>query len=220
MFAIIRILFLFGIIGFIPISSHAGGSVPDYRVNGWISPVDYRSTETCTLFKQYTGHVGADLCRNIGTSVRAIADGCVEDYDTSLSYYGGISKEDRGGAVLLRHQTSSGRIFYAVYGHNTPNASYLNERRCDGGSKTVKAGDVIAWVHEYVGGSDHLHFGIRPDAVDPEFVFRGKGCSNADNCGWVDPFTFLMENEPLDTSETLTMRCAFGYCWQPAGYSD
>ncbi|NCU41995.1 MAG: M23 family metallopeptidase, partial [Candidatus Moranbacteria bacterium] len=218
MSAIIRILFLCVVMGFVPIVVTAGGSIPDYRVNGWTSPVDYQSTESCALFRQYAGHVGVDFCRNIGTEVRAIADGCVEDYMSDASYYGGTSGEG-GGVILLRHTTSTGRVFYAVYGHNTPESSYLNERRCTGGNKTVKSGDIIARVHEYVGSSDHLHLGIHPDTVASE-KYQSARCDKSDNCGWVDPLDFLMKNEPLDTSETLTLRCAFGYCWHPANSSD
>ena len=181
------------------IVSAYGGSIPDIRQNGWVHPMSYRSQEGCYQFGQYDGHVGSDLCRSAGTSVVAIADGCVQDYSNSLGGYGSWSG-DRGGAVLLRHKTESGRIFYAVYGHNTPNTSYLNERRCtNGGAKSVAKGDKIATLHPYMdqngNRADHLHFGIRPDSVDPVFSFRGNGCTAA-NCGWVNPFEFLNANRP------------------------
>lgn len=32
-----------------------GADVPDYRQNGWSSPVDFRSREYCAQFSQYSG---------------------------------------------------------------------------------------------------------------------------------------------------------------------
>lgn len=184
------------------IVSAYGGSIPDIRQKGWFHPVEYRSHEDCAQFggppAGYPGHIGDDLCRPEGTGVFAIADGCVEGYKTDASDYGGIGMP--GGAILLRHKTAFGRVFYANYGHNTPNSSYLNERKCSGGSKSVVKGDRIATIHRYFGEGgkrmDHLHFGIRPDAVDPDSMYHGAGCHSSDNCGWTEPFSFLSVNEP------------------------
>lgn len=187
-------------------SVSAGGSIPDIRQNGWVHPVgDYRSYESCAQFGGpstggYDGHVGSDLCRSSGTSVVAIADGCVQDYNDSLTGYGGTG-ERLGGAVLLRHKTESGRIFYAVYGHITLNTAYLKDRRCSSVAKSVAKGDEIGKVDVYVEGANHLHSGIRPDSVDPLKPFRGV-CTGgdklalSDNCGWVNPFEFLNANRP------------------------
>ena len=204
---------------------HAGGNIPDIRQNKWEYPVDYRSYENCYQFLQYTGHVGVDLCRPAGnTDVRAISDGCVEDFNSSLGSYGGTSGQP-GGAILLRHQTSSRRTFYAVYGHNTPKEIYLDERKCNGGTKLISKGDVIATIHSYIGGSDHLHFGIHPDVVDPDKLYRGNGCNDSKNCGWVDPFVFLMGEEPgmndpnTIPGNTFTVRRVGNYAWHPADSS-
>lgn len=197
--------FLFGlIVACISAVALAGGSIPDIRQNNWAHPVVYQPNEGCTQFRQYDGHVGSDLCRNAGTPVLAVADGCVEDYSESLSGYGGANGE-KGSAVLLRHMTERGQSIYVVYGHITLNTSYLSARRCSGGSGTVKKGDEIGRVATYVGGSNHLHFGIRPDKVDQLKPFRGV-CGGEDrntlpdNCGWVDPFKFLMDNRPLQST--------------------
>lgn len=200
MFRACKCVFVVGLFfASIPIEVSAGGSIPDIRQNNWVHPVVYQSNETCTQFRQYDGHVGSDLCRSVGTSVMAVADGCVEDYNDSLAGYGGTNGE-RGGAILLRHMTESGQSIYAVYGHITFNAGYLSAKRCTGGSETVKKGDEIGRVAMYIGGSNHLHFGIRPNTPEEApYQFRGNKCEASDNCGWVDPFKFLMDNRPLQS---------------------
>lgn len=224
---LVRVFALLGAIGYLSVVHASGGDIPDVREKGWEYPVDYRSHEGCYQFLQYAGHVGVDLCRPAGsTDVRAIADGCVEDFSSTLGSYGGTSGQ-LGGATLLRHKTASGRVFYAVYGHSTPNEEYLNERRCDGGTKLVEKGDVIATVHPYIGGSDHLHFGIHPDVVDPVKKFRGNSCSDSDgsHCGWVDPFVFLMGEEPGTNDPSTIPGNTFNilqignYGWTPANVS-
>lgn len=79
----------------------------------------------------------------------------------------------------------------------------MEERRCNKGSKGVLKGEKIATVAVYLGGDNHLHFGIHPDGVDPEKKFRGNKCfkkdgvtPREDNCGWVEPFRFLDQNLP------------------------
>lgn len=183
----------------------AGGAIPGYQTNGWSSPVNYQSTESCYQFGQYSGHVGADLCRDPYTSVVAIADGCVEDFSDSLSGYGGTGGE-KGGAILLRHRTETGRPFYVVYGHVTFNTGYLNERRCEGGSTLVKQADEIGQVGVYVGGANHLHIGIHPDTI-AQRKYQGYECFATDNCGWVQPFEFLMKYRPQMQCDLSKMRC-------------
>lgn len=182
-----------------------GADVPDYRQNGWSSPVDFRSHEYCAQFSQYSGdpvgydgHVGNDMCREVYTPITAIADGCVEDYGSSISGYGGVGIP--GGVVLLRHYTDAGQVFFTVYGHDTPDAAYLDARKC--GSKTiVKKGEKIATVHSYYGSNnvrmDHLHIGIRPNEKESgRYEYRGNSCHQSDHCGWVEPFKFLKDNRP------------------------
>ena len=178
----------------------AGADVPDYRQNGWASPVDFRSYESCYQFRQYEGHVGNDLCRDPKTPVLAIADGCVEDYNPQAADYGGTNRQ-RGGVILLRHYTDDGKVFFAVYGHVTPSKEYLDSRKC-GKDETVKKGDQIAEVLVYIGGANHLHIGTRPNAMDPERKYRGNQCLDAqgrtrsDNCGFTDPVAFFKNHRP------------------------
>ncbi|MFZ1736057.1 MAG: hypothetical protein WAU31_03925, partial [Candidatus Moraniibacteriota bacterium] len=195
--------------------SAGNGNVIDYRSNGWNAPVGYRHAEDCYQFGQYPGHVGDDFCRSFDTAVVAIADGCVENYGSGLRGFGGRSGKAKpdpsaydipGGAILLRHYTVEGRVFFALYGHISFDDSYLNERRCKKDSLTkVKAGDRIASVAVFTDNGermDHLHSGIHLDAKDPDKEFRGNGCVGkdggtlSDNCGWVEPTQFLASNYP------------------------
>jgi len=186
----------------------SGADVPDYRQNGWASPVDYRSHESCFQFDQYSGHVGDDLCRPADTtSIVAIADGCVEDYGTKVSGYGGVGIS--GGVILLRHYTTDGGVnpVFTVYGHDTPDTAYLDARKC-GGNAIVKKGDKIATVHSYYGEGgkrmDHLHIGTRPNEKESgRYEYRGNSCFDSsgkytrpDHCGWTEPFAFLMSHHP------------------------
>ncbi len=188
-----------------------GGSYPDIRPNGWAYPVsEYRSSDTCGgqfQLSEYPGHVGVDLCRDVGTPVLAIADGCVQDYDPSASDYGGVGV--KGGVTLLRHITETGRFIYTVYGHITLNVDYLRERGCDVGPKMVKKGDEMGKIAVYVGSRNHLHFGIHPDTVGVK-KYQGNDCYSSDNCGWVDPFQFLMNNRP--TTKPVSSSCIGTTC--------
>ena len=194
----------------------AGNSnVVDYRANRWVAPVGYYHTESCYQFGQYPGHVGDDFCRLFDVPVFAVAGGCVEGYGSSLGGFGGRSGNARpdpnvydipGGAILLRHYTTEGKAFFALYGHVSFDSSYLKERKCGRDSlTTVMSGDQIASVAVFTDKGermDHLHFGIHPDVKDPDREFRGNGCTNenggasSDNCGWVEPTQFLASHHP------------------------
>lgn len=202
---------------FIQLSCWAGWNVPDVRKNGWVYPVsDYRSYEECSGFKGYPGHVGVDICRQEETSIFAIADGCVEDYGMSISGYGGTSGQ-KGGAVLLRHKARSGKVFYALYGHGKLNVSYLEERRCKGGEKSITKGEKVATIHEYIDGWDHIHFGIRQNSPEEApYQFRGNNCFNdPKNCGWEDPFQFLNDNSPASPITSCAwINATQQVCWR------
>lgn len=198
-----------------------GGSYPDIRQNGWVYPVsEYRPSDTCggqfRLPNEYTDHVGVDVCREPPMSVRPIADGCVQEFRTDLAGYGGTSGQ-KGSTVLLRHVTETGRFIYAVYGHITLDVDYLRKRGCDVGPEMVKKTDEIGKIAVYVGGRNHLHFGIRPDVPEAApHQFRGNKCYSSDDCGWVDPFKFLMNNRP--TTKPVSSRCVGTVCGDIALY--
>ncbi|MCK4635415.1 MAG: M23 family metallopeptidase [Candidatus Moranbacteria bacterium] len=160
--------------------------------NYWVYPMDRKPTkyEWNESWYSYSVHIGHDYMQPAGYTVRAIADGVIEDHNDSLGFYGGWDGAS-GSAILVKHKTSTGRVFYAVYGHNKLQGCL------DTGDK-VKAGEVIGHTHVYFGDggkrADHIHFGIRPDEKDSK-AFRGR-CSAADDCGWVHPDEFLNDNFP------------------------
>ena len=49
---------------------------------------------------------------------------------------------------------------------------------------------------------------------------NANGTYNRNGAGSWTLNGFIYPEDYDDTPETLTLRCAFGYCWQPAGYSD
>jgi murein DD-endopeptidase MepM/ murein hydrolase activator NlpD len=166
--------------------------------NGWAYPMDRTPTSSeWNSWHSYTGHVGHDYIQNVNLPVRAVADGEIVDYDSSLSFYGGPSSSDKGGAILLRHKTSDNIVFYAVYGHN-----YIKSGLSIG--SPVKAGDVIGYTHNFI-GAEHIHFGIHPYAIDESAHFRGFSTDGSDH-GWVDPKDFLDNNAPyVDFSNNSQM---------------
>lgn len=193
--------------------------------NGWVYPMDREPTEKeWKSWHSYSGHVGLDFMQSASISVRAIADGEIVDYSSSLSRYGSWAGT-KGSAILVKHKTLEGRVFYAVYGHN-------NIKEDIGIGDDVKAGDVIGYTHAYVGSDgtrqDHIHFGIHPDKKDTTLPFRGV-CSSSDDCGWVNPADFLSENSPYIKPKPVqkTYFCTYEpddkqspdhyeICWAPA----
>jgi len=162
--------------------------------NGWVYPMGRQPTsEEWNSWKSYAGHVGHDYSQSAGKPVKAVADGKVVDFSNSLSRYGSWAGA-RGSAVLLKHKTLEGVDAYMVYGHN----------RIKSGLKkgdTVKAGEVIAYTHEYYGKNgkrqDHIHMGIHPGTEPVIGINRFRGvCTDSDNCGWVDPKDFLNTHHP------------------------
>jgi len=165
--------------------------------NGWIYPMNRQPTnEEWNSWHSYATHVGHDYMQSAGKPVRAIADGWIEDWNNSLSYYGSKTGAP-GGAVLLKHKAvdSSGKekIFYAVYGHD-----YIVPRLKHKGKK-VSAGEIIAYTHKYYyygKRADHIHLGIRPDEMECcGMQFRGFSSDGSDH-GWVDPKVFLNTHHP------------------------
>ena len=165
--------------------------------NGWVYPMDREPKNTeWNSWHSYSGHIGHDYKQSAGQPVRAIADGWIVDYGSQLSRYRKWTVQadgsDRGGAIALRHETEEGIPFHSVYGHH-----YIKQGLKVGGF--VKAGDIIAYTHEYHtrGGAraDHIHFGIHPYGIDEDYPFHGV-CNASDDCEWVDPKDFLDEYHP------------------------
>ncbi len=185
--------------------------------NGWIYPMNRQPTnEEWNSWHSYATHVGHDYMQSAGKPVRAIADGWIEDWNNSLSYYGSKTGAP-GGAVLLKHKAvdSSGKekIFYAVYGHD-----YIVPRLKHKGKK-VSAGEIIAYTHKYYyygKRADHIHLGIRPDEMECcGMQFRGFSSDGSDH-GWVDPKVFLNTHYPLNQGYFYVSEGNVHIAWSPS----
>jgi murein DD-endopeptidase MepM/ murein hydrolase activator NlpD len=140
-----------------------------------IDPVDIRSVNHITEFRRYHEgageHNGYDTYADIGTEIRAVADGTVIKVDRS----GGL-----GIYVAIDHgKDEGGKDIVTVYGH-------CDSKDVESGA-TVRQGDKIGEVGKS-GGVDipHLHFEVREDGenVDPQqYVFQGVTVSNK-NTWW------------------------------------
>lgn len=196
--------------------------------NGWVYPMNRKPTiSEWESWHSYTGHVGHDYMQGADSPVYAIAEGTIVDYNNSLgkykNWYVQPDGSDRGGAVLVRHKTIDNVVFYAVYGHNYIVDSLRTKFDRDGFAN-VKAGDIIAITHVYLGKSgtpeDHIHFGIHPNDIDVSAPFRGLSEDGSDH-GWVDPKDFLNDHAPYvnfsDTSQSVeaNLRLVGSVAWYP-----
>lgn len=147
-------------------------------------------------------HIGIDFESFQGDPIYAIEHGEIADYSSNLGGYGswcrGIDYD--GSAILVKHVARGhdgfSRTFYVVYGHNdiTPGLAV---------GDIVERGERIGTTHHYWGPRNlctkdwsHLHFGLRPDEIDPIAPFRGRSSSLTDDNGWTNPMPFLDDNFP------------------------
>lgn len=124
-----------------------------------------------------TQHVGMDIRQSFNSPVYAVAAGTIHRY-----YNTGDS---RYYAVVVRHVTVTGKVFYAVYGHCRLKAGYAVGRN-------VSAGEVFAYVNESI--NQHLHFGIKLNDDFSTGWGRLATDKNAEHAGWRPPRTWLSEN--------------------------
>ncbi len=163
-----------------------GGSNPGINEWHWPTGTEYHGgylgwMEYNVGYKEY--HLGRDFRAPAGTAVYAVADGTVIAIDHRV--YG--SKSSQGAAVLIRHMTSTGREFVALYGHVT------NIKVTEG--QHVAAGQLLAYLNDYE--PSHLHFAIHPGGVPvTEEIWRGYTPITSDAYGFVDPMAFMYENRP------------------------
>jgi len=156
---------------------------------GWYWPVRTDTTGQYCRFaapwlQNNTWHTGQDFKSPLDQPVYAIADGEVLYSNSSTSGYG--PSGTRGGAVVIRHKTSGGSEFLALYGH-------LNNIRSTG---HVNAGEIVGYINNY--NPNHLHFGIHPGSGLPSDnnPYRGFTSTQGQYYGWVDPIEFLNSNSP------------------------
>ncbi len=179
------------------------------RATGWQCPAgtcDRNASGDTGDWHGYTGngpaygfHVGIDFMRDVNYPVYAIAHGIVVDDSDSLGGYGNACGAN-GGAMLVRHVAKGhdgySRTFYALYGHMHKSSNLTK-------GDIVEKGEIIGNIHYYSGPNPvcnqdwtHLHFGIRPDRIDPSKPFRGIADSIASDNGWTHPINFLDDNFP------------------------
>ncbi len=141
-------------------------------------------------------HLGWDIPGIRGeTKVSAIADGTVVESHMNVAYYGSDTG-DPGGAVLVKHETSVGTI-YVLYGHVQP---LRGDAGLPGRDAELVAGKPFALVgpyHTRRGSADHLHFGIRRGAPDPQ-PYHGFApvASPPNTFGWENPVAFIRTFSP------------------------
>lgn len=168
--------------------------------SGFYLPTSQRHNQTSPRYIGYGDrnpkygnecHLANDYYAQPGTSVFAIADGLVVAQNSSVGNYGGDTPSRSGGAIVIKHQTSSNETFYALYGH----VKNSKVKRGD----LVVASQKIGEVGTYFSGTralPHLHFGIR--RTFDQNKYRGYttgGCRNY--YSFVDPEPYMEGRNPL-----------------------
>jgi len=136
-------------------------------------------------------HLANDYKVSEGTSVYSVSSGVVVKADLYVSNYGGDTPSISGGAIVIKHLISNGKVFYALYGH-------LKNFKVSKGD-TVKGGQHIGDVRSYYSGSSslpHLHFGINTSIPSYRGYTPTTTCS--DYRGYIDPEPFLESNSPKE----------------------
>lgn len=131
-------------------------------------------------------HLADDYNLPEGTPIYAAADGVVDRASTSIPYYGD-SNGRVGSALIIRHNTSDGKVVYGLYGHIQKMSVAVGD--------TVKKGQAIAQVGRYTSGGgsfSHLHFGI--NTVEPSYHGYTPTTACANTLGFVDPEKFMRDN--------------------------
>ena len=149
----------------------AGG----YRGFGWVDPENSGRI-----------HLGHDYNAPAETQVRAIAEGIVVDVNLNVGGFGGSNPTKSGPLMWIRHRTSTGEYFHALYGHIRP---------CKRKNQRVDAGEIVGTIIPFYDGSDyipHLHLGI----------WQGKGALPSQALGYgpqrnfVSPIEFMNTHQP------------------------
>src|SRR3989344_2373415 len=136
-------------------------------------------TNTAYFAGEY--HIGHDFEANAGDPVYPICNGVVEYVSFNGWGTGNVG-------VFIRHRTSNGNYFLALYGHVQTSVVV---------DDNVSTGDSFAEVGSWPYG-DHLHFGVVPGNTLPPAPFGRINCSNwpASN-SFVDPIQWITGQVPL-----------------------
>ena len=112
-----------------------------------------------------TIHLGVDVSSPAGTTVRAPLDGTVV-----VSEFRGL-RQDYGGLVIVRHETSEGDEFFSLFGHLSRSSV---DKVCVGTHVTGGAAIGQLGDHSENGGWEpHLHFQLILDLVQLDGSFPG-----------------------------------------------
>ena len=126
-------------------------------------------------------HLANDYNLPQGSSVFATDKGEVISANANIPGYNSAAGD--AGAIIIKHQTSNGTVFYGLYGH----IKNLTVAARD----TVSAGQKIAEVGPYSFG-EHLHFGINTVSANIQGYTPSTACT--DHLGFVNPESFLTSN--------------------------
>ncbi len=112
-----------------------------------------------------TMHLGIDLFVEPGTPLRAPLDGVVHLVANNPAPL------DYGPLVILRHETSDGKVFFTLYGHLTKNTldGLKPGQRISLGERFARVGSA----QENGGWTPHVHFQIILDLLDLGANFPG-----------------------------------------------
>jgi len=132
-------------------------------------------------------HLANDYNLAQGSPIYAMDKGVVQSANANIPGYNSAAGD--AGAIVIKHQTSGGVDFYAVYGHIKNLTVAAND--------TVTAGQKIAEVGPYSFG-EHLHFGINTVGANLQGYTETTACT--DNLGFVDPEVFMAANHTVEAS--------------------
>lgn len=183
-----------------PKPADSGSTGPQPPVTGFLPPAATLDTGGYLGWLGYNEdfeptplHLGVDFGRSYGDPVFAIADGEIVEQRTDVGSYGGVGVP--GGAMIIRHKTDNGRMFYALYGH-------LENMKSD---RRVKRGEQIATIGHYYQedkrDTPHLHFGVFFGNELPQgnnWPWRQYIGDLSTNPGWQDPIFVLKNLRPGD----------------------
>lgn len=147
----------------------------NYSTNCWFeesSPLaiakDYFSKPAEGAVSRFFGknceHDAADIANNLGTELKAVADGII--------YKKGYAFAGYGNYVIIKHNVPSGQRVYALYAH-------MNYQTTLEVGDTVSRGQVVGFMgNTGFSTGPHLHFGL----LSQSFEITGEtGCRNGGN---------------------------------------
>ncbi len=141
-------------------------------------------------------HLANDYKVPENTPVYAVGIGVVESVNDAVGNYGGDSPARSGGAIIIKHFSKNGEVFYALYGH-------MKNFQIKKG-ESVKGGQYLGDVAMYYSGTtplSHLHFGINKEFPTYLGYTPTRKCENF--MGFVNPEKFLKSHSPFNAEKEI-----------------